>query len=128
MHKGELLGERFELVVRVGAGGMGTVWRGLDPGTGQPVAFKLLNKINDRNAARFYHEARILAGLSHPHVVGHVAHGIEASGEPYLVMKWLEGETLADRLDGAGLQPEESLRLARHVASALGAAHALGIV
>jgi serine/threonine protein kinase len=128
MNNGELFCGRFELVSRAGAGGMGTVWRALDRATGQMTALKLLSRFNESDAARFRHEARILSGLSHPHVVRCVAHGIEPSSEPYLVMEWLEGETLAERLDGAGLKLEESLSLARHVASALAAAHAHGIV
>ncbi|WP_437310263.1 protein kinase domain-containing protein [Sorangium sp. So ce388] len=92
------------------------------------MALKLLTCVSDGDAARFRHEARILAGLSHPHVVQYVAHGIEPSGEPYLVMEWLDGETLADRIVGAGLNLEESLRVARHVASALADAHARGVV
>ncbi|WP_437907418.1 protein kinase [Sorangium sp. So ce327] len=128
MHRGQLFGGRFELVDRAGTGGMGTVWRALDRTTGRPVALKLLTRVSERDSARFRHEARVLAGLSHPHIVQYVTHGLEPSGEPYLVMEWLDGETLADRLDGAGLNLEESLLVARRVASALAKAHALGVV
>ncbi|WP_437320262.1 protein kinase domain-containing protein [Sorangium sp. So ce385] len=128
MHRGQLFSGRFELVARAGSGGMGTVWRALDGMTGRPVALKLLTRVSDGDTARFRHEARILAGLSHPHVVHYVAHGVGPSGEPYLAMEWLDGETLADRLDGAGLTLEESLSLAHHVASALAEAHVRGIV
>ena len=77
---------------------------------------------------RFMREARVLATLSHPGVVRHVAHGATPEGEPYLVMEWLEGETLSDRFRRAGLSIAESLALGRRLASALGAVHRAGII
>ncbi len=107
---------------------MGTVWRAVDLTTGALVALKLLRDPDEDAAPRFMKEARILATFAHPHVVRHVAHGIAASGDPYLAMEWLEGESLLARLERGPLSLEESWSLGRHVAAALGAAHARRIV
>ncbi|MDC0742893.1 serine/threonine-protein kinase [Polyangium mundeleinium] len=128
MRSGEVLDDRFVLGRRAGSGGMGTVWRAVDRITGEPVALKLLRDPEGESGPRFLKEARILSTFEHPHVVRYVAHGIAASGEPYLAMEWLEGESLLARLERGALGIEESLSLARHVADALGAAHARRIV
>ena len=110
---------------------MGAVYRARDLQSGASVAVKLiLDYVPQPSDAqdRFDHEARALAGLSHPHVVRYITQGVTRDGEPYLVMEWLEGEDLAARLARGPLPVDEALELARGVASALGAAHARGIV
>jgi serine/threonine protein kinase len=69
---------RFALQAEVAAGGMGRVFRAQDRKTGAMVAVKLLRADVAVDAARFDREAEVLAGLSHPHVVGYVAHGVDA--------------------------------------------------
>jgi tetratricopeptide (TPR) repeat protein len=128
MVPGSLLDGRFEVGALAGFGGMGTVYRAVDRASGKAVALKLLHDTDAQAAERFLHEARALASVAHPHIVRYVAHGVTPAGAPYLVMEWLSGETLAERIPRAGLCIEESLRLARHVADALGAAHARGVV
>jgi serine/threonine protein kinase/tetratricopeptide (TPR) repeat protein len=153
MHPGDLLAERFLLEELAGFGGMGEVYKALDRQTGQPVAVKLLSgKRGDMggetitatitsdvavkllsgkrgdHAARFVREARILADLHHPYIVRHVAHGALPSGEPYLVMQWLDGEDLSARLARGRLDPGESVQLAARIAEVLGFAHARGII
>ncbi|UQA63745.1 protein kinase [Polyangium aurulentum] len=128
MLAGSVLDGRFEVEVLAGSGGMGTVHRALDRSTGSSVALKLLHKGDANAAARFVQEARALADLAHPSIVRYVTHGTAPSGEPYLVMEWLSGETLAERLARGGLRLEESIALVRTVAEALAAAHARGIV
>lgn len=128
MRAGEIIGDRFELTKRIGSGGMGTVWRAQDRCTGQSVALKVLRDPEGDGALRFLKEANILADLEHPHVVRHVAHGIATTGEPYLAMEYLEGESLLARLERGPLDFEEWLVLGRHVARALGAAHEQRIV
>ena len=78
--------------------------------------------------ARFDHERRALTRLSHPSIVRYVAHGLSASGQPYLAMEWLEGEDLASRLSRGSLTIDESIELAIRVAEALSAAHARDII
>lgn len=128
MRAGEVFDERFELLRRIGSGGMGTVWRAADRATGDVVALKVLRDPEGDGAVRFLKESRILATFEHPHVVRHVAHGIAATGEPYLAMEYLEGESLLATLERGPLDLEQSLILCRNVAGALGAAHALRII
>jgi eukaryotic-like serine/threonine-protein kinase len=92
MRIGDVLAERFVLKERVGSGGMGTVYRAADRETGLPAAVKVLRDQHGDDARRFDREVRLLADLSHPRIVRHVAHGMTDEGEPWLVMEWLSGE------------------------------------
>ncbi len=122
----EVVGDRFELERLCGAGGMGQVWRAIDRMSGAPVALKRMHA--GANAERFLREARVLSELAHPHVVGYVAHGVTASGEPFLAMEWVDGETLEQRLERGPMSMTDALELVRRVADALGAAHSRGMV
>jgi len=124
----ESLDDRFELEELVGKGGMGSVHRAFDRRAGVHVAVKLLSEHDERAIMRFEAEARLLSELVHPHIVRYIAHGVTARGQPYLVMEWLEGESLWDRLSRVVLSLEESVLLARRVAEALAVAHARGVV
>ncbi|AUX47717.1 protein kinase [Sorangium cellulosum] len=128
MLSGRLLDGRFELAEVAGSGGMGTVYRALDRASGAVVALKLLHKVDAHAQARFDREARALSRMEHPHIVRYATHGVASTGEPYLAMEWLSGESLAARLSRQELRVEESVALVRAVADALGAAHARGIV
>ncbi|WP_437585820.1 protein kinase domain-containing protein [Sorangium sp. So ce1000] len=128
MLPGRLLDGRFELAEIAGSGGMGTVYRAIDRSSGTVVAVKLLRKADARAQARFVREAQALSRLEHPHIVRYATHGVSPTGEPYLAMEWLSGESLSDRLSRQDLRVEESVALVRRVADALGAAHARGIV
>lgn len=123
-----LVGERFELLETAGSGGMGTVYRAIDHATGNVVAVKVLRDAGPESISRFAQEARVLGEVEHPHVVRYVMHGISNAGEPFLVMEWLEGQSLAERLKQKPLSIEETVDLGRRVASALGAAHGRGYV
>jgi serine/threonine protein kinase len=127
---GTLIGQRFSVEETAGHGGMGTVYRGRDVVSGQTVAIKLLHSsaFGRDETQRFAREAQILAELTHPGIVSYVAHGVLDSGQPYLVMEWLQGEDLAQRLQRRPLSPTESLKLLQRVAEALAFAHARGIV
>jgi hypothetical protein len=108
---------------------MGHIFHARDHVTGNTVAVKvLLGHPHPGAEARFVREASILADLSHPGIVRYIAHGEAAAGEQYLVMEWLDGEDLKSRLARAPLTLAESVTLGRHVAEALGAAHAQGVV
>ncbi|WP_437479358.1 protein kinase [Sorangium sp. So ce1014] len=128
MLAGRLLDGRFELAEVAGAGGMGTVYRAIDRASGAVVAVKLLRNVDPRAQARFAREALALSRAQHPHIVRYAMHGVAPTGEPYLAMEWLSGESLADRLSRQRLSVGECVALARAVADALGAAHARGIV
>lgn len=107
---------------------MGAVYRAFDRVTQQAVAVKVLRDSADEAVVRFGFEARVLGEIEHPHVVRYVAHGQLPSGQPYLAMEWLDGQTLAGRLVTGPLGIEETVELGRRVASGLGEAHARGIV
>jgi eukaryotic-like serine/threonine-protein kinase len=129
MHPGEVIGERFEIIRLAGSGGMGEVFQARDRVRGELVAVKvLLDGKAAVDRARFEREGEALSELRHPGIVQYVAHGETPSGEPYLVMEWLEGEDLANHLKRGCLTVEESVVLGLRVAETLGAAHARGIV
>ncbi|MBK9261449.1 MAG: protein kinase [Polyangiaceae bacterium] len=129
MHTGDVLRDRFEIVEAAGSGGMGVVYRAIDRATGSAVAIKLLHDAaSPQHVARFAHEAEILGEIDHPNVVRYVTHGVTASEEPYLVMEWLDGVSLAEHLKRGPLSIGESIELVRRVASALAAAHGRGVV
>jgi tetratricopeptide (TPR) repeat protein len=131
MRPGDVIAERFELVRLAASGGMGEVFRARDLHTGETVALKTLRGCEEEEsqAERFEREAELLRELSHPAIVRYVAHGRgEGEGERWLVMEWLEGETLAARLWRGPLELSESVTLARRVASALAALHGRGVI
>ena len=128
MRPGDLVGDRYRLRGLAGAGGMGDVFEALDELTAERVAVKVLRADHDGQRERMEREARILAELDHPGVVRHLAHARTPSGQPYLVMEWLEGEDLGTRLDRGPLAVEEAVLVGQQVARAMAAAHARGIV
>lgn len=128
VRSGDVVGGRFRVESLAGSGGMGSVWRAIDQETGRRVALKLLHGRDPRDTARFVREAQLIAGLAHPGIVGHVADGQITETERYLVMEWLEGESLAERLDREPLTLAEVLAMGRRAAEALGAMHAHGVV
>jgi DNA-binding beta-propeller fold protein YncE len=115
---------------RIGAGGMGEVYRALDTDLGREVALKVLPPLfalDPGRRARFEREARLLAALDHPNIA--TIYGIEREGEHcFLVLELVGGETLAERLARGPLPPREALLLLRGIAGALEAAHERGIV
>jgi tetratricopeptide (TPR) repeat protein len=121
----DLVGGRFEIQRIAFSGGMGSVHRALDRSTGEIVALKILR---DMDATRFEREAGSLAELSHPNIVRYVAHGRTESGEPFIALRWVEGETLAMRLSRESLTIRETLVVGRQIAAALAVAHSRRIV
>jgi len=128
---GTMLNGRYRLEARIGAGGMSTVYRALDETLQRRVAIKLMNRevaSDSGQLERFRREARAVAQLSHPHVVGVIDAG-EDDGRPYIVFECVEGETLKERIRRQGRLPiPEAVAYAIEIARALGAAHARHIV
>src|SRR6266508_5987471 len=120
----------YELVAPVGAGGMGEVYRAKDTRLDRTVAIKVLPErlsSSPEIRQRFEREAKTISQLSHPHICALYDVGHEGATE-YLVMEYLEGETLTERLLKGALQAEQVLRYGIEIADALDKAHRQGIV
>lgn len=118
----------IDVLREAATGGMGLVFEGIELATGRRVAVKLLLPGHASNMARFAAEAEILERLDTDTIVAYVAHGVTREGEPYLIMEWLEGETLAALLARRSLELDEAVTIARRIAAALACAHDHGIV
>ena len=120
----------YQIVSRIGAGGMGEVYQARDTTLNRQVAIKvLLPTIADDpgRLARFRREAQVLASLNHPHIAQ--IHGFEdAEGIHALVMELVEGPTLAERIAGGTISINEALTIASQISDALEAAHEQGII
>jgi serine/threonine-protein kinase len=130
---GTLLNERYRLDAQIGSGGMSVVYRALDTVLERRVAIKLMHREVASDSAqleRFRREARAVAQLSHPNIVGVIDAGEEEeSGRPFIVFECVEGETLKQRIRRLGSLPVgEATAYAIEIARALGAAHAAHIV
>jgi len=110
----------YEILAPIGAGGMGEVYRARDPRLDRDVAIKVSQ---ERFSDRFGREARAVAALNHPNIC--TLHDV---GPNYLVMEFVEGETLAARLRRGALKMDQALALAIQITSALAEAHGKGVV
>jgi eukaryotic-like serine/threonine-protein kinase len=131
---GTLLGGRYRLDVQIGRGGMSTVYRAFDIVLERPVAVKLMHReiaSDSDQLERFRREARSVAQLNHPHIVTVIDAGEEPSpdghpgiGAPYIVLEYVDGETLKDHIRRDGpLDIPQAIAYAIEIARALGAAH-----
>jgi tetratricopeptide (TPR) repeat protein/predicted Ser/Thr protein kinase len=123
---------RYRILRRLGRGGMGTVYQAEDPDLQRTVALKVprLDRMEDDKFAwqRFVREARAAAKIRHPHVCPIYDVG-EHDGVPFVVMAYVEGRSLADRLaDGERLADDEAVQLISQVAEALAVVHEQGII
>jgi serine/threonine protein kinase/Tol biopolymer transport system component len=120
----------YEILSAIGAGGMGEVYRARDTRLDRTVAVKVLPRQFAEDAEmrqRFEREARAISALTHPHICA--LHDVGSQeGVEYLVMEYLDGETLAQRLVRGPLAPDQVLRYGAEIADALAAAHRTGIV
>jgi hypothetical protein len=117
-----LVAGRFVLRERLARGGAGELYDALDQATGERVSLRLLRG-GTSGAERYAREIEQLAGLEHPGIVRHVAHGMTAAGQRYLATEWLEGEDLAERLRREPLGVAEGVAMGIALAKALAAAH-----
>jgi eukaryotic-like serine/threonine-protein kinase len=120
----------YTILSRLGAGGMGEVYRAHDPKLRRDVAIKVLPSslmFDPDRVRRLEREARLLAALNHSNIA--TIHGLEDwDGRPALVMELIEGATLAERIAQGPLAPDEALKIALQIAEALEAAHEAGIL
>jgi serine/threonine-protein kinase len=136
---GTLLGGRYRLDAQIGRGGMSTVYRAFDIVLERPVAIKLMHReiaSDSHQLERFRREARSVAQLNHPHIVTVIDAGEEPSedgappgagggvGTPYIVLEYVEGETLKELIRREGpLEITQAIAYAIEIARAIGAAH-----
>jgi serine/threonine protein kinase/tetratricopeptide (TPR) repeat protein len=120
----------FRILEQLGEGGMGVVYRAEDEKLGRQVALKVLRSEavgNEERRLRFLREARAAAAVTHPHIA--TVHEVdEVDRVVFIAMELVEGETLADRIDGRPLPPRDALRHAIEVSEAMARAHEAGVV
>lgn len=120
----------YEILSPIGAGGMGEVYKARDTRLNRTVAIKVLPghfSSDPDMKARFEREAQTIAGLNHPHIC--VLHDVgHQDGTDFLVMEYLEGQTLAQRLEKGALPLDEALKVAGEIADALDKAHGRGVI
>jgi len=126
-HVPYLLPGKFRFERRIGTGGMGVVYRGVDLSLGRPVAVKTLRRVSPEDAMRLRREARTAAAVSHPHLAP--VYSMETwQGTPMLVMELLEGGTLSQRIERGKLDAAETVELGIAMAEALEHLHASDIL
>lgn len=121
---------QYEVVEKIGSGGMATVFKAYQPKLDRHVAIKVMhqNIAQDTNfLARFEREARIVARLDHPHIVP-IYDFDEVEGQPFLVMKYVEGRTLKNILRDGPMQSDQTLKIVEEIGDALQYAHERGIL
>lgn len=128
---GQTLDERWVIERKIDSGNMGTVYEASQLSVDRRVAVKTLKAIhadNDELAKRFLHEAKVASTISHPNVVTIFDFGQANDGTLYLAMEFLEGRSLAQRLEAGSLSVREIIEITSQILSGLAAAHSLRII
>ncbi|MDI7266987.1 MAG: serine/threonine-protein kinase, partial [Myxococcota bacterium] len=129
---GNVLEGKYEILRVIGEGGMGVVYEASHKLLGHRLAVKVLHPDVARDPGiieRFHNEARIAAALGHENIVKVTDMGVLPSGAPFLVMEYLEGESLASRIESGGpLPPRQAAEIVVHVLHALSLVHHAGVV
>ena len=128
--KGTQVGE-YVIERKLGEGGMGAVYAGVQPLIGKQVAIKVVAAVwarDEQVTKRFLEEARAVNCIRHPNIIDIFSFGILPDGRPYFVMEFLQGESLEDALEKGHATSREIFLLMRQLCDALGAAHAAGFV
>ena len=126
-----MLGEtisHYRIIEQLGEGGMGTVYLAEDLTLGRRVAIKFLSSTAPQYRARFLREARAVSGLIHPNIAAVFDYGETADDKPYIVMEFIEGKPLSEKLQQGSLPLPEAVRVVSLIAAALGEAHHHGVV
>jgi serine/threonine-protein kinase len=128
----QIIAGRFRIECEIGTGGMGTVYRAAHLGLERPVAVKIIKPeyASDPDVAdRFMREARTMARLRHPHAAMIFDAGNLPDGRHFIIMEFVEGQTLSETLEREGrFTPERAVRIAADICDVLAEAHNLGIV
>ena len=122
---------KYAVVDKIGTGGMGAVYRARHPKLETDVAIKVLSAVDegdDKARERLHHEAKVLAAVQHQNIVHVYDYGADDDDVPYIVMEFVEGETLADKISRGPLPPEEALQILRGTIAGLKAAWEKSVV
>jgi serine/threonine protein kinase len=129
---GTTLEGAYRITRPIGQGGMSAVYEAVQLRLNKRIAVKVMARelaLNEEALARFHREAEITSHLGHPHLVSVMDFGMAPTGQPYLVMEYLEGTDLAHRIHDIGRLPiAAAVHITKQVASALAAAHEQGVV
>ena len=128
---GEILAERYQILRQIGAGSMGAVYEARHTVLGRRLAVKVLKQdcSNPRLKKRFFNEARAAGAITHQNIVQVYDFGLVPSGEPYIVMEYVDGETLQDYMDRLGaIEPDDAVEIVCQVLSTLDVIHNSGLV
>lgn len=132
IHQGTVFGSRYQIICPIGRGGMGMTFKALDAESGSYVAAKFLlpeRMANPKDTARFEREAKTASRLSHLFIARVIDYGLFNQSLPFLIMEFVEGETLAQRIELRGQLPvDESLDVFIQVCDALSYAHSGGVL
>ena len=129
---GTVIGDTYRITRLIGIGGMGAIYEAAHLGVGRRVAVKMMSKelaAHPEALARFRREVKVTTELAHQHIVDVFDFGASPTGEPYLVMEYLDGEDLEQALEREGRMPiRAAVQIVKQVASALEVAHGEGVV
>ncbi len=132
LHEGQLIADRYQIEQRIGEGGMGSVYKAKHVNMGSEVALKVLHRELARDeeyTQRFRREAQAASAIRHPNICSATDFGELPSGAPYMVMEFLDGETLEALMQREVVIPvPEALHIVNQIVSVLQEAHAHGIV
>src|SRR5215211_3808782 len=118
----------YQIIEKLGEGGMGVVYVARDTHLGRRVAIKFLSSLDRPYRARFLREARAVSKLAHPNVATVFDYGETDQGQPYIVMELIKGSTLHDLLAESSVSIGQAVHITASIAEALSEAHGLGIV
>jgi serine/threonine protein kinase/Tfp pilus assembly protein PilF len=118
----------YQIIEKLGEGGMGVVYVAEDTHLRRQVAIKFLASLDHNYRARFLREARTVSKLTHPNIATVFDYGETADNQPYIVMELVKGQTLHDLLEEGSLSIYQSVTVTASIAEALGEAHQLGVV
>ena len=121
----------YEIIEKIGTGGMGSVYRGRQVSLDRPVAIKVLSKkVSDKPEVRkrFNRESQIIARLNHPNIIHVIDRGVTKRGMPYFVMEHIEGTDLSEEIKAGKLDTNQKLELSIQVCKALSYAHKNGVI
>ncbi len=128
MDVGHIIGGRFRIISLAGTGGMGKVYRAEDTSSGIQVAVKVLSLDAAKYSQRFLREASVMAQLDHANIVGYFDYGHTKTGAPFIVMEWVDGEDLRQRMNRKHVSLDEALQIITGVGDALAFAEKRGVI